>query len=145
MSQVRAMTEEEKAANDSAFAALERRLWRNMAAAIATAVLGSLLVAPWRVTTGLMLGGILAFLNYHWLRTALASMFTVNDAAYPPTWNGPRYILRYFLVGAIICAASAVNVVSVGAVIAGLCAFAAALMFEGLVQLFSAIFKQEEF
>lgn len=139
------MTDDEQAANDTAFAALERRLWRNMAAAITTAVLGSLLVAPWRVTTGLMLGGILAFLNYHWLRTALASMFDTAGAMSPPSWNGPRYILRYFLVGAIICAASAVNVVSVAAVIAGLCAFAAALMFEGLVQLFSVIVKREEF
>lgn len=135
----------EMQASDAALTALERRLWRNMAVSLAAAVFGSILVAPWRVTTGLALGGVLAFLNYHWMRTSLASMFGPTElTGAPPVWNGPRFVLRYFIVGSVICGVSAFNLISIPAAIAGLCAFAVALTLEGFGQLFAALFKREE-
>ncbi len=135
----------EMIASDAAMTALEKRLCRNMGVALAAAMLGSILVAPWRVTTGLALGGILAFLNYYWLRTSLTAMFGPTETTgVPPVWNGPRYILRYFIVGSIICGVSAFNLISLPAAIAGLCAFAVALTLEGFGQLFAALLQREE-
>ena len=135
----------EMIASDAAMTALEKRLRRNMGVALTAAMLGSILVAPWRVTTGLALGGALAFLNYHWLRTSLAAIFspTATTGA-PPAWNGPRYVLRYVVVGAIICGVAAFNLISLPAAIAGLCAFAVALIGEGFGQLFAALWQREE-
>ncbi len=123
-------------ANDE-LAAFERRLRRNMFVAIAVAVAASVVLGPWRVTTGLMLGGALAFFNYHWLSTAVASI--LGQAAQPDTPQSvspSRYILRYAIVGLVAGAAALLNVVSLPATIMGLTALVAAIMWEALTQFY---------
>ncbi|HEY6188020.1 MAG TPA: ATP synthase subunit I [Pyrinomonadaceae bacterium] len=128
-------------------AALERRLLRGMCVAVALSVLVSLPLAPWRVTTGLLLGGILSFFNHHWLRTSLAAVF--NGAGHGSRVKGSRlvaarYVLRYLVVALVVAAAYVFNLVSIGATIAGLCSFVVAVMFEALTQLYFAIVYREE-
>jgi hypothetical protein len=126
-------------------AALERRLRRGMFVAVALAVAVSLPLAPWRVTTGLLLGGILSFFNHHWLRTSLTAVFgTAALQGGRPRLNAARYILRYFIIAAIVFVAYALDLVSVAATIAGLCSFAAAIMIEAFTQLYFAIVYREE-
>jgi|GEM_PF-1195683 len=130
---------------DADGAALERRLRRGMFVALFLAVACSLLFAPWRVTTGLLLGGILSFFNHHWLRTSLAAVF--GDAAQAgsrPRLSAARYVLRYFIIGLIVAAAYTLDLISIGATIAGLCSFAAAIMIEAMTQLYFAIRYREE-
>jgi hypothetical protein len=124
---------------------LERRLIRGMIASVALAVLVSLIVAPWRVTTGLVLGGALAFFNHHWLRTSLSAVFSgPAQAGKRPRFGAARYLLRYFIIAALVASAYTLNLVSIGATLAGLCAFAAAIMIEGFTQLYFAIRYREE-
>jgi hypothetical protein len=116
-----------------------------MIASIAVAVLVSLFVAPWRVTTGLVLGGGLAFFNHHWLRASLSTVFTgAAQAGRYPKLGAARYVLRYFIVAAVVASAYALNLVSIGATLAGLCCFAAAVMIEAFTQLYFAIRYREE-
>lgn len=125
--------------------ALERRLLRGMCVAVALAVIISLPLAPWRVTTGLLLGGALSFFNHHWLRTSLAAVFgNAAQAGARPRLNAARYVLRYFVVGLVIASAYALDLVSIAATIAGLCAFAAAIMIEAMTQFYYAIRYREE-
>lgn len=127
-------------------AALERRLLRAMWVLIALAVAVSALVAPWRVTTGLLLGGVLALFNHHWLRGSLATVFGEPAAAgRRPRLSAARYILRYFVIACVVGSAYMLNLISVGATLAGLCAFAAAVMVEAFTQLYFAIIHREEF
>ena len=63
---------------------LELRILRNMIVAITVAVVISTLLAPWRVTTGLLLGGALALFNHHWLQTSIAAAFRIR--ANPRSW-----------------------------------------------------------
>ena len=126
---------------------LERRLWRAMFVSVALAVAVSLPLAPWRVTAGLLLGGLLSFFNHHWLRTSLAAVF--NGAGHSRRVKGSRlvaarYVLRYLVVALVVAAAYVFNLVSIGATIAGLCSFAAAIMLEALTQLYFAIVYREE-
>jgi hypothetical protein len=131
---------------DSEGAALERRLLRAMYVLIALAVVVSLLVAPWRVTTGLLLGGALALFNHHWLRGSLAAVFgSPSIAGKRARLSAARYVLRYFVIGCIVAAAYMLNLISVPATLFGLCAFAAAVMVEAFTQLYFAIFHREEF
>jgi hypothetical protein len=126
-------------------AALERRLLRGMFVAVAVAVVFSLPLAPWRVTTGLLLGGVLSFFNHHWLRTSLAAVFdTAAQQGKRPRLKAARYVLRYFIVAATIAAAYMLDLVSVVATIAGLCSFAASIMIEAMTQLYFAIRYREE-
>jgi uncharacterized membrane protein YGL010W len=49
---------------DSANNAINLRIFRTMAIATGLSVAASALFSPWRVTTGLLLGGILALFSY---------------------------------------------------------------------------------
>ncbi|HEX8098081.1 MAG TPA: ATP synthase subunit I [Pyrinomonadaceae bacterium] len=123
---------------------LERRLRRSMAVITATAVLLSIPLAPWRVTTGLLLGGALAFFNHHWLRAALGSVLGGAATGTRPRLGAARYVLRYFVVGAVVASAYLLDLISVGATLAGLCSFAAAIMVEAFVQLYYAVVYRED-
>ncbi len=118
---------------------------RGMCVAVALAVTISLPLAPWRVTTGLLLGGVLSFFNHHWLRTSLAAVFgNAAQAGRRPRLNAARYVLRYFIIGLVVASAYMLDLVSIGATIAGLCSFAAAIMIEATTQLYFAIRYREE-
>src|SRR5437016_1462277 len=124
--------------------AIETRLFRLMTASVGIAVVASMIVTPWRITTGLIFGGVLSLLNYHWLRTSVAAVFNIDIAAERPRFKASRYILRYFVIGVISFAAYKLRLVSLPATIAGLCAFVPALFVEAGRQFYFAIIHREE-
>ncbi|MDX6576407.1 MAG: hypothetical protein QOE96_2360 [Blastocatellia bacterium] len=123
--------------------ALELRVFRVMIASVLFAVIVSTMLAPWRVTTGLMLGGLLSLLNFHWLQTSVAAVFNVS-AGERPRITIPRYILRYFVVGITAYVAYNLRLVTLTAVFAGLCAFFPALFVDSFRQFYFAIIRREE-
>ena len=129
-------------------AALERRVFRSMFVVVALAVVVSVFLAPWRVTIGLLLGGALSLFNHHWLRSSLGAVFAGATAAQPqgrrPRFQGARYVLRYFVVASAIASAWAFGVVSMPAVIAGLCSFVVAFMVEACWQFYYALFNRKD-
>ena len=126
-------------------ARLERRLVRGMIVSIALAVVVSAVTAPWRVTAGLVLGGALAFFNHHWLRASLRAVFGgAAEAGRRPRLGAARYVLRYFIIGAVVASAYMLNLISIAATLAGMCAFATAIMIEAFTQLYFAIRYREE-
>lgn len=125
-------------------AALERRLFRSTCVVAALAVLVSLPLAPWRVTTGLLLGGALALLNHHWLRTSMAAAFGATPQGARPRLGVARFVLRYLVVAAAIASAVLLDLISLPATLVGMCAFVPAALAEGFVQLYFAIFRREE-
>src|SRR6266478_7625352 len=123
--------------------ALELRLLRAMMASVALAVIASTMLLPWRVTTGLMLGGFLSLLNFHWLQTSVAAVFSVS-AGDRPQLRVARYVIRYFVVGATGYAAYQLGLVSLPALFAGLCSFVPALFVEAFRQFYFAFIRREE-
>lgn len=123
---------------------MERRLFRAMFAVVALSVIVSAPLAPWRVTTGLLLGGVLSLFNHHWLRSSLAALFSKAEAGKRLKFNAARYVLRYFIIAAIVASAYTLNIVSIVATLIGLCSFAVAAMLEAFVQIYFAIVNREE-
>ena len=123
---------------------IELSIFRTMIAAVSIAVIVSTILAPWQFTGGLMLGGVLSLLNYHWLRTSVAAVFNVDISSERPQAKVSRYILRYFVIGVISFAAYKLRLVSLPATIAGLCAFVPALFVEAGRQFYFAIIHREE-
>ena len=125
-------------------AAVERRLFRVMQIAVALAVFVSAFVAPWRVTTGLLLGGALALLNHHWLRASVRTAFSgAATSGLRPKLSVARFVLRYFVVAAGVIAAYTFDLVSIVATLAGLSAFVVAGLVEAFIQTFLT-FRQRE-
>jgi hypothetical protein len=124
--------------------AAEQRIFRGTCVASLVAVAVSALLAPWRVTMGLALGGALAVFNLHWLRTSVAAVFESATAGMPPRMRAARYVLRYVVVAAVVVVAVLLDMVSLVATLAGMCAVVAALLAEGFRQLYFAIVRREE-
>jgi hypothetical protein len=123
---------------------LEARLLRWMIASVAIAAAVCPFVAPWRVTSGVILGGALSVLNYRWLHTSVAAIFSINLVSERPRAGISRYILRYIIVTAIVLAAVNLQIVSLAATLAGLSAFVPALFVEALREFYFAIIHREE-
>ena len=121
-----------------------RRILRDTLVAAAIAAAASAFLAPWRVTAGLALGGALAFLNLHWTRTSVAAVFEAAAPGARPRVTAARYVLRYFVVAASVAAAVWLDLVSLVAALAGMCAVVAALLAEGFRQFYSAIVSRGE-
>lgn len=123
--------------------ALELRLFRTMIFSVIGAVMVATFLASWRVSSGLMLGGGLSLLNFHWLSTSVGAILSVA-AVQKPRVRISRYFIRYFIVGIVVFAAYQLHLVSLPATIAGLCAFVPALFAEASRQFYFAIFNREE-
>lgn len=124
---------------------IDTRVLRTMAVAISLAVIISVPFAPWRVTTGLLLGGLLSLLSHHWMRTSISATFDrALGSGTKPQLTSIRYVLRYFVVAAAVFAAYNLGIVSLPATIAGLCSFVVALFVEALREFYFAIIHREE-
>ena len=123
--------------------ALESRIFLVMAVSVALAVICSAPFAPWRVTTGLILGGLLSLFNYHWLRSSISALIEANVSDKNAGHRASRYVIRYAVVGALVFAAYKVGIVSLPATIIGLCSFVVALFAEALREFYFAIIHRE--
>jgi hypothetical protein len=137
---------------------IEGRIFRTMMFATGLAVISSLPFARWRITTGLLVGGLLSLLNHYWLSSSTAAAFSVvlqetdSHTANPNAANPNRvpkiklaqYILRYFVVAAVVFFAYKLNIVSLTATIIGLCSFVVALFVEAFREFYFVIIHREE-
>ncbi len=122
---------------------LEARIFRVMIASVVLAVGVAAVVAPWRVATGLLLGGLLSLLNYRWMSTSIGALINARVSGKAVTARGSRYILRYFVVAAAVLIAYKLNIVSLPATILGLCSFVVALFAEAFRQFYFIIVHRE--
>jgi hypothetical protein len=115
-----------------------------MAVAVAVAVIVCAVVAPWRVTLGVLLGGGLSLLNYRWLHGSVAALLNVEIPGAKPRMSLWKHAFRYLVVGGVVFAAYALNIISLPATIAGLCSFVVALFVEAFRTFYFAIIRREE-
>ena len=123
---------------------VETRIFRSMTVAVVTAVVICAGMAPWRVTLGVLLGGGLSLLNYRWLHGSVAALLNVQTRGAKTRMSLWKHAFRYLVVGALVFAAYALNIISLPATIAGLCSFVAALFVEAFRQFYFAIIRREE-
>jgi hypothetical protein len=125
-------------------AGINGRIFRSMAIATCLATSAALLFAPWRVTTGLLLGGILALFNHHWLSGSATAALSVAAHGVKPKIGLAQYVLRYAFIALVVAIAYKFNVVSLAATIFGLCSFVAALFIEAAREFYNVLIHREE-
>ena len=123
---------------------IDGRIFRSMACASALATLVTIPFIQWRASTGLLLGGILALLNFHWLSSSTSAALSVAAHGAKPSIGLAHYVFRYAVVGVTVFVAFKLDVVSLPATIIGLSSFVAALFFEAFREAYLAIFHREE-
>jgi ATP synthase I subunit len=123
---------------------LESRVFRTMAIASALSVSIAAFVAPWRVTTGLLLGGLLALFSHRWLKNSAAAVINLSAVGGRPQWRLAQFVLRYVVIAAAVFAAYTLDLISLPAVLAGMCSFVVAMLVEAVREFYFAITKREE-
>jgi hypothetical protein len=113
-----------------------RRLLIEMAALIAVGSIAGFIFGGFRFGLGVLFGGALAFLNYYWLKRSTAAIFEKAASGASAAFVSLRFISRYIAVAVVILAVHFSGAMPAVAVIAGLSAFAIAVVVDGLISIF---------
>lgn len=124
--------------------AINLRIFRTMAIATGLSVAVSAVIGPWRVTTGLLVGGLLALFNHRWLKNSAAAAIRLSTTGGTSQFNLAQFLLRYLVIAAAVYATVTLDLVSLPAVLAGLCSFVVAMMVEATREFYFAIIEREE-
>ncbi len=125
-------------------AGIDGRILRSMAAASVLAIVATLPFVAWRTSVSLLLGGLLALVNYHWLSNSTAVALSVVAHGVKPRIGITQYILRYAVIAATIFIAYKLGLVTLPATIVGLSTFVAALFVEAFREAYLGIIHREE-
>ena len=123
---------------------INTRVFRTMAATTVLAVSVSAFVAPWRVTTGLLMGGLLALFSHSWLKNSAAAAIHLSTVGGRPQLRLAQFLLRYVVIAAVVFAAYTLNLISLTAVLIGLSSFVVAMFVEASREFYFAIIRREE-
>jgi hypothetical protein len=115
-----------------------------MAVATALAVTLSAFIAPWRVTSGVLVGGLLALFSHSWLKNSAAAAIQLSTAGGRPQLRLAQFVLRYVVIAAVIIALYTLDLVSLPAVLAGMSTFVVAMFVEAAREFYFAIIEREE-
>lgn len=129
---------------DPAINAINLRIFRTMAIATGLGVAVSAVVGPWRVTTGLLVGGLLALFSHRWLKRSAAAAIELSIGGAVPQLQLAQFILRYVVIGALVFSLHQLDLLSLPAVLAGLTTFVVAIFVEALREFYFAIIQREE-
>src|SRR6186997_306668 len=123
---------------------LDTRVFRTMAVATVLAVTISVFIAPWRVTAGLLVGGLLALFSHSWLKNSAAAAIQLATAGGKPQLRLAQFVLRYVVIAGVVFALNVLNLISLPFVLVGLSSFVVAMFVEASREFYFAITKREE-
>lgn len=121
----------------------ERIVLNTLAALIITIIISSLIDI--KFTRGVLIGGILALINYYWLDASWRNILEiVSSNATRPAIPIGRYILRYLTIGTIVYLMHFYDVASILGILIGLCMIAAGILIEAFFLLIKTFTTKEE-
>lgn len=129
---------------DPALNAINLRIFRTMVIATGLSVAVSAIIGPWRVTTGLLVGGLLALFSHRWLKSSAAAAIELSVGGAAPQLRLAQFILRYVVIGALVFSLYQLDLLSLPAVLAGMASFVVAIFVEALREFYLAIIQREE-
>ena len=130
--------------SDAASNDINLRIFRTMVVTTALAVAVSAVIGPWRVTTGLLVGGLLALFSHRWLKNSAAAALELSIGGATPRLRLAQFLLRYLVIGALVFSLYQLDVLSLTATLAGMSTFVVAIFVEALREFYFAIIQREE-
>ena len=96
-------------------------------------VAGAVLVDA-RFGLGILVGCVLAFANYFWMRRSLRAIFASAEEGQKPSFVGAGYFIRYLVLGSIVAFFHVFGILPIAAVLVGMAGFGFAILFEAALR-----------
>ncbi len=90
------------------------------------------------------MGGLLALFNHRWLKNSAAAAIQLSTTDGASQFGLAQFLLRYLVIAAVIFAMVTLDLVSLPAMLAGLCSFVIAMLVEAVREFYFAIIEREE-
>jgi hypothetical protein len=123
---------------------LDKRVFYTMVVTTALAVSISAFISPWRVSSGLLVGGVLALFSHRWLKNSAAAAIRLSTEGGVSDFRLAQFLLRYVVIAAVVFAMHTLDLISLPAVLAGLSSFVVAIFVEAIREFYFAIKQREE-
>lgn len=126
------------------YAQTERRIASLTLVLGAVAAVGAYFLFSARVGAGVLIGALLAWVNFRWLKNALDAITRVSSAQAQsakvrlPIWSIFGLIGRYLLIGVSVCVIFTFFRIPVLSMLVGLCALGAATIGTSLYEVFQS-------
>lgn len=130
--------------SDAASNAINLRVFRTMVITTGLAVVVSAVIGPWRVTTGLLVGGLLALLSHRWLKNSAAAAIELSVHGGRPQLRIAQFVLRYVVIAALVFSLYQLDVLSLPFTLWGMSTFVVAIFVEAAREFYFAIIQREE-
>ena len=130
--------------SDAASNDINVRIFRTMVVTTALAVAVSAVIGPWRVTTGLLVGGLLALFSHRWLKNSAAAALQLSIGGATPRLRLAQFVLRYVVIGALVFSLYQLDVLSLPFTLWGMSTFVVAIFVEAVREFYFAIIQREE-
>ena len=99
-------------------------------------IAGAALVSA-RFGLSLLVGCVLAFVNYYWMQRSLKKIFSKAAEGNKPTFLGAGYFIRYLVLGCVVAFFYVSQLLSVAGILIGMAGFGFAVLIEGFLRVFN--------
>ncbi|HYL99396.1 MAG TPA: ATP synthase subunit I [Blastocatellia bacterium] len=110
--------------------AVQRRMWRYIAALIVIGVVAGSLTRDFRFVAGFAIGGGLALFNFWWLVTSVRAILATGSESVSSWTSAAKFVFRWIVIGAVACGAYLTGIAKPIGILTGLLAPGVAVMIE---------------
>ena len=103
---------------------------------IGGSIAGAALVSA-RFGVAVLIGSVLSFINYYWMRRSLKAIFDRAREGERPSFLGAGYFIRYIVLGGVVAFIYALDLLPISGILVGMAGFGLAVLVEGSIRAFS--------
>lgn len=100
---------------------------------IGGSIAGAALVSA-RFGLGLLVGCVLAFVNYYWMQHSLKKIFSTAAEGQKPSFLGAGYFIRYIVLGCVVAFFYVTDLLPLSGLLVGMAGFGFAVLIEGFIR-----------
>jgi hypothetical protein len=100
-------------------------------------IAGAALVSA-RFGLSVLIGCVLAFVNYYWMQRSLKKIFSDVREGEKPRFLGAGYFIRYLVFGSVIAFFYVLDLLPISGILFGMTGFGFAILIEGFLRVFNS-------
>ena len=98
---------------------------------------GAALVSA-RFGLAVLIGCVLAFVNYYWMQRSLKKIFAAAAEGEKPRFLGAGYFIRYLVLGCVVAFFYALELLPIAGILVGMAGFGFAVLIEGFLRVINS-------